>query len=147
MTPVDSIKDVVRSSVKVHEFDKHLKKARGHIGRNVVEITIKIAIVQKPFMMKNSLNCHNVNCSNFFTFSSDSFIELFIYLFIYSMLLFASLIGKYLEYLDRGSILGQVISKTQKMVLDTALRNTQYYKVRIKGNPGNGVATFCTTSV
>ena len=37
-TPVDSIKDVVQSSVKVPEFDKHLKKARGHIGRNVVEI-------------------------------------------------------------------------------------------------------------
>ena len=27
MTPVDSIKDVVRSSVKVTEFDKHLKNA------------------------------------------------------------------------------------------------------------------------
>ena len=40
VTPVDSIKDVVRSSVKVPEFDKHLKKAGGHIGRNVVEITI-----------------------------------------------------------------------------------------------------------
>ena len=36
-TPVDSIKDVVQSSVKVPEFDKHLKKAEGHIGRNVVE--------------------------------------------------------------------------------------------------------------
>ena len=31
-----------RSSVKVTEFDKHLKKAGGHIGRNVVEITIKM---------------------------------------------------------------------------------------------------------
>ena len=40
--PVVSIKDVVRSSVKVPEFDKHLKKAGGHIGRNVVEITIKM---------------------------------------------------------------------------------------------------------
>ena len=28
-----------RSSVKVPEFDKHLKKAGGHTGRNVVEIT------------------------------------------------------------------------------------------------------------
>ena len=37
--PVDSIKDVVRSSVKVPEFDKHLKRAGGHIGRNVEEIT------------------------------------------------------------------------------------------------------------
>ena len=34
---------------------------------------------------------------------------------------------------DRGSIPGQVIPKTQKMVLDAALLNTQYYKVNIKG--------------
>ena len=34
---------------------------------------------------------------------------------------------------DLGSILGQVIPKTQKMVLDATLLNTQYYKVRIKG--------------
>ena len=52
-TPVDSIKEVVRSSVKVPEFDKHLKKARGHTGRNVVEITIKMkTIVWKPLMIK-----------------------------------------------------------------------------------------------
>ena len=50
---MDSIKDGVRSSVKVPEFDKHLKKAGGHIGRNVVEITIKMkTIVRKPFMIK-----------------------------------------------------------------------------------------------
>ena len=34
---------------------------------------------------------------------------------------------------DQGSIPGQVIPKTQKMALDAALLNTQYYKVRIKG--------------
>ena len=34
---------------------------------------------------------------------------------------------------DMGSIPGRVIPKTQKMVLDTALLNTQQYKVRIKG--------------
>ena len=34
---------------------------------------------------------------------------------------------------DWGSIPGWVIPKTQKMVLDAALLNTQYYKVRIKG--------------
>ena len=34
---------------------------------------------------------------------------------------------------DRSSIPGGVIPKTQKMVLDAALLNTQYYKVRIKG--------------
>ena len=34
---------------------------------------------------------------------------------------------------DLGSILGRVIPKTQKMVLDATLLNTQHYKVRIKG--------------
>ena len=46
---------------------------------------------------------------------------------------------------DRDSILGLVIAKTQKMVFDAFLFNTQYYKVRIKGkwsNPGKGVAPF-----
>ena len=49
-TPMDSIKDVVWSSMKVAEFDKHLKKAGGYIGRNVEEI-LK-TIVQKPLMIK-----------------------------------------------------------------------------------------------
>ena len=34
---------------------------------------------------------------------------------------------------DLGSIPGRVIPKTLKMVLDTALLNTQQYKVSIKG--------------
>ena len=34
---------------------------------------------------------------------------------------------------DQGSIPGRLIRKTQKMVLDAALLNTQYYKVKIKG--------------
>ena len=56
MTPVDSIKNVVQSSVKVPEFDNHLKKARGYIGRNVVEITIKMkTIVGKTLMIKINL--------------------------------------------------------------------------------------------
>ena len=44
-----------------------------------------------------------------------------------------------LEYLianrpgDLGSIPGRVIPKTQKMVLDASLLNTQHYKVQIKG--------------
>ena len=33
---------------------------------------------------------------------------------------------------DQGSIPGRVIPKTQNMVLDIALFNTQHYKVRIK---------------
>ena len=34
---------------------------------------------------------------------------------------------------DLGSIQSQVIPKTEKMVLDTSLLNTQHYKVWIKG--------------
>ena len=35
------------------EFDKHLKKAGGDIGRNVAEITIKMKIiVRKPLMIR-----------------------------------------------------------------------------------------------
>ena len=34
---------------------------------------------------------------------------------------------------DLDSIPGHVIPKTQKMVLDTAMLNTQHYKVTIKG--------------
>ena len=34
---------------------------------------------------------------------------------------------------DQGSIPGRVISKTQKMVPDATLLNTQHYTVRIKG--------------
>ena len=37
---------------------------------------------------------------------------------------------------DLGSIPGRVIPKTQKMVLDDSLLNTQHYKVRIKGKVG-----------
>ncbi len=39
MNPVDSMKDVVPSSVNVPEFNKHLKKAGGHISQNVAELT------------------------------------------------------------------------------------------------------------
>ena len=34
---------------------------------------------------------------------------------------------------DRGSISDRVIPKTQKMVFDATLLNTQHYKVKIKG--------------
>ena len=42
---------------------------------------------------------------------------------------------------DRGSITGRVITKTQKMELVAALHSSQHYKVRVKwSNPGNGVS-------
>ena len=51
-------------------------------------------------------------------------IYIYIYIYIY---MFANRPG------DLGSIPGQVIPKTQKMVLDASLLNTQHCKVRIKG--------------
>ena len=46
-----------RSSVKVPKFDKHLKKAGGHIGRNIVEITMKTkTIVRKLLMIRLLFN-------------------------------------------------------------------------------------------
>ncbi len=50
--------------------------------------------------------------------------------------------------IDWGSIPGRVIPKTQKMVLDATLFNTQHYKVRIKGkesNPEKGVVLSPTS--
>ena len=52
-TPVISIKYVVRSSVKVPEFDKHLKKAGGYIGRNVVEINDNLMIKINKLRLRN----------------------------------------------------------------------------------------------
>ena len=49
---------------------------------------------------------------------------------------------------DQGSIQGQVIPKTQKMVFDASLLNTYHYKVWIKGkwsNPGKGVTPSPTS--
>ena len=39
---------------------------------------------------------------------------------------------------DRGSILGRIIPKTQKIVLDASLLSTQHYTVRIKGKTFQG---------
>ena len=44
---------------------------------------------------------------------------------------------------DMGSIPDRVIPKTQKMVLDTSLLNTQYYKVQIKGKLGQSWKRIC----
>ena len=45
---------------------------------------------------------------------------------------------------DQGSIPGQVIPKTQKMVLDATVLSTQHYKVRIKGKVGQFREWRCT---
>ena len=47
---------------------------------------------------------------------------------------------------DWGSIPGRVIPKIKKMVLDTALLNTQHYKVKIKGTVEQSRERSCTLS-
>ena len=54
-----------------------------------------------------------------------------IYVFYQAIGLLSRVFANGLE--DRGSIPGRVIPKSQKMVLDATLLNTQYYKLRIKG--------------
>ena len=64
-------------------------------------------------------------------FINDPRIYIYIYIYIpdigLAVRMFANGPG------DLGSIPGRVIPKTQKMVLDASLLNTQHYKVRIKG--------------
>ena len=59
---------------------------------------------------------------------------MYIYIYIYIYILYP--LDQRVESLPMtgGSIPGRVIPKTQKMVLDTSLLNTQYNEVRIKGN-------------
>ena len=45
---------------------------------------------------------------------------------------------------DLGSVPVWVMPKTQKIVLDTALLNTQYYKLRIKGKVEQSRERSCT---
>ena len=67
-------------------------------------------------------------CWEIMTLLTDSFSSpLICYLFGLVGRVFASGPG------DLGSVPGRVIPKTQKMVLDASLLNTQHYKVRIKG--------------
>ena len=71
---MDSIKDVVRSSVMVPEFDKNLKAGR-HMDRNVVEITVKLkTTVRKPLMVKIiKLRLRNVDNESFAIFICFSY--------------------------------------------------------------------------
>ena len=59
--------------------------------------------------------------------SEETFHQINSFFYVFFSLVFTNGPG------DLGSIPGHLIPKTLKMVLDTALLNTQQYKVRIKG--------------
>ena len=71
-----------------------------------------------------------------------------VYIYIYIYIYIKSYVKMFTNSLgDWGSIPGCVIPKTQKMVLDASLFNTQHYKVWMKGKwsyPGKGVAPCFT---
>ena len=66
------------------------------------------------------------------------YIYIYIYMYIYIYIYIYQAMGLMSRVFTNGPgdqdlIPGRVIPKTQKMVLDAALLNTQHYKVRIKG--------------
>ena len=86
ITTGDSIKDVVRSSMKVPEFDKHMKKPGGHIGRNVVEIIRIKTIVWKPLMIKIiNLRLRNLGSHLFSLYFNCQFTQLLFCLLPFSL--------------------------------------------------------------
>ena len=52
----DQVTRMVWSSVQAPKLNKHVKKAKRHIGQNIVNITMK-TIVWKPWVMKNIKLC------------------------------------------------------------------------------------------
>ena len=58
-------KDVVQSSVSVPEFDKHLKKARRYIGRNVGENNNKDED-NRPKTLKTAIICFYIRYMQYF---------------------------------------------------------------------------------
>ena len=66
------------------------------------------------------------------------FCEVFFFFFVHNYMISVPDIGLAVRVFangagDQGSIPGRVIPKTQKIVLDASLLNTQHYKVRNKG--------------
>ena len=75
-----------------------------------------------------------IEVSRYFTLKVCVCVCIYIYIYIY---IYIWAIGIMVRVFangpgDRGSIPGQVILKTQKIVLDAALLRTLHYKVRIK---------------
>ena len=73
------------------------------------------------FLFSSSLNCYT------HLYIMNMIVLLIYYIYGLAVRVFANGPG------DLGSIPGRVIPKTQKMVLDASLLNTQHYKVWIKG--------------
>ena len=86
----------------------------------------------------------------------SAYVYIYIYIYIYWCVYIITLIWEHIRKGftngpgDRGSIPGWVIPKTQKIVLDDSLLNTQHWKVQTKGkwsNPEKGVVPTLHLSV
>ena len=72
----------------------------------------------------------SIDKTEFMCFKPDGAIYIYIYMYIYNIGIMVRVFANGPE--DQGSIPGWIIPKTQKMVNDTSLLNTQHYKVQIK---------------
>ena len=109
-------------------FTAYHQSFSGHLAPNQV-ILMKVCLFQGLRIFRYIF----IVCSNFQVLTPDIGL---------AVRVFANGLG------DLGSIPGRVIPKTQKMVLDACLLNTQHYKVRIKGKveqSREGVAPSPTT--
>ena len=60
-------------------------------------------------------------------------VYIYIYICIYIYMYIGIMVGVFTNSLgDRGSMPGQILPKTQKMVLNASLHNTQHYEIWIK---------------
>ena len=113
-------------------------------GMNVVnQPSCLQSLIQRRAMHRKFTSIYKYVCKYRF-FSLKCLIAEFRFLY-----LFIGLVGRGFTngLVDWGSIPGRVIPKTQKMVLDASLINTQHYTVWIKGkwnSPGNGAASSPT---
>ena len=121
------------------QFDKHLKKAGGHIGRNVVEIK---TLNDKNHQASSQKFRQLVNMIQQFFFDKwmeeCKLVASCVFILVpkcYTQYGPIGLISRVFasDQGNRSSIPGRVIPKTLKTVLDATLLNTQHYRVRIKG--------------
>ena len=104
-----------------------------------------------PFIISQSINLSLLISINQYIYLHETvhifislYLSLSLYIYIYIYIIYYWPIDILIRVLinglgDQSSIPGQVMPKTQKMVLDAFLLNTQHYKVQIKGKWSNPV--------
>ena len=122
-------------------------KYNAHVAMNTKRTQVRLLLFFNPFHI---LLVHGTKSAQFICW--DMFVySCWYFLYVYSVCIKCfymnkGLIGRVFTNGpgDQGSIPSQVIPKTQKIVLDTSLLNTQHYKVHKWSNTGKRVAPYPT---